>query len=186
MSKILLKLVDNALLPASLITLAKVGGVIIGEALLGTSTSFYALFLPRTTILTDTSQTQIIAQNSFSDFLMYAAAFAGCAVLLVKMIYFHQSHIKPKFILHLAHTNLLHVIQESFDLYATAFIWFFFLYAITIYLIIASLMGDISPKLAAGVSAISIILGYILIKDIEFEIENAQKKKINMRKHKVI
>lgn len=175
MHKILIKLVDDAILPAALLTFSKIAGVALAGAALNIS-AFHFLFLPSSVVITSLPQSDLISQNTFSDFVMYSVVFAGCVVILVKMIYFHQSHINPKVVLNLAQKNLLNIIQTTMDLYTLAFTWFIFLYLITFYILISAFVGDVSMQIGIILFIVSTLLGWILVRDIELEIENVTKK----------
>lgn len=169
-NRILLKLIDEAVLPAFLVLAAKLISLfgIIKIFALNFSFNTQSL-LP---ILSFENQSDLIFANTHSNFLMFLVVVAGLAWVLIRAHLTHDTHIHPNLTLKLFTLNLGGLITTSFEIYHQAVVWLLFLWFSVLIFALQALAG-ISP-LALSVFALmtGIILTGLLLWDVETEVQH--------------
>ncbi|MBN2015552.1 hypothetical protein JW766_01855 [Candidatus Dojkabacteria bacterium] len=176
MSKSLIKLIDSALLPAAVMIVGKVVGLIITNIIFnldwGIATDPNNFFSVR--IVYPTVADQITA-TSYSNLIMYLFVFTGFLFVLVQALYFHSSHITPHMIAKLATNNLLNLISDSFEIYYKASVWLVILWISFFALFINVLMERAYDWIGAVCFISSILATVMLLRDVSSEIQIAKR-----------
>jgi hypothetical protein len=163
-SKILVKLIDEAVVPALyLITVRIVSLVFISRTLnipvnLGSAGFIYA------------SQNDYLLVNSYSLLLMVLALCLGLLHILVKSLVFHDTHITPPLAAKLHSFKVQHLIQDSFHLYSQGIVWLAYLYFLVIGAGLMSIFGLLYTWVVYTSLGLTILFTYIFIYDAEKEI----------------
>lgn len=176
MSKSLVKLIDNALIPAAVMICGKVSGLWLANVLFdlewGILTDPNNFFSVK---IVYSSLAEQITATSYSNLVMYMFVFAGFLFVLARALYFHSSHITPTLIARLATNNLLNLISDSFEIYSKASVWLITLWLALIAVVINVIMGlAYGWTLALGIIC-TILATLTLLKDVAKEIELARK-----------
>lgn len=165
----LVKILDEAILPAVVLIGAKVIGLVIANLIGGftyTIESGYSA-LPWTVVYASTSEA--VTANDISNFIMYLVVFLGFCWVLLKAHFLHDTHLPPKFAGRLAKLHLFHFVQTTFEIYHQALVWLSFLWLTTLVIFIYTFSGA-SVALALIALALSSASTFLYTKDIEVEI----------------
>ncbi|OIN94480.1 hypothetical protein CO015_03015 [candidate division WWE3 bacterium CG_4_8_14_3_um_filter_42_11] len=169
LSKILLKLIDEAVLPAVILVSTKIIG--LGLINFFFHFTFEIKFFPQMILpaLVYTDSQEALLANSYSNLLMYGAIFVGFLWVIVKSIHLHETHISPKATQKLARWNLLKLLTNSYNLYHQAVVWFLFLW-IAVGILIFYSFSDLTYWWVSVASlAFNFVLTYLIIDDVERE-----------------
>lgn len=117
MSALILKLIDEAILPAVLVFSAKVASLIL-----------LARFLKLDWYLKDNALVfsrlpDFVLANDLSNLFVLLVIFLGTAVVLIRLYHFHESHITPGFLARLLESDWEILVSSSFDLFHQALVW---------------------------------------------------------------
>lgn len=174
-AKSLVKLIDEAIIPAV---------ILIAGKMLGLLAAIFFLRLPFTIAngeilkilpsvhfanLTDYT----IAEN-YSNLAMFTFAAAGTALVLIRAHFFHESHIHPKLHAKLASLNLESLIVPSYHLYHQAAIWLIFLWLSVGFLVVSALFSVTYGQIAIIAFVVVANFSWVFAIDIEKEIEIAK------------
>jgi hypothetical protein len=170
-SKILIKLIDQAIVPAVLILTVRIVSVVLISYQLGipfgiTNSGF--LF---------SSSEQFLQINSYSILAMIISITLGLTYILAKSLIFHSSHITPQTTAKVFSMKMNFFIQNSYHLYSQGVIWLSYSYLLIFVAGIMALFGLLFSWVFYVGLAITILATISLIVDIEKEIniEKADK-----------
>lgn len=175
MSNTLVKIIDNSIFPAALMVFAKFIGVIAVITLFNlpfTVTEYLDGLINPALYLSETN-VQLI--TSYSDLFMYGALAIVMSFNIIRAIFFHSTHIAPKFLIKLASNNLLGIIKSSYEIYTSSSVWLFFLWVNNILIVMNFLTGAVYLWVALAVTISSIVLTALLLNDVYREIEDVKK-----------
>ncbi|MFC1755770.1 hypothetical protein ACFLZK_00035 [Patescibacteria group bacterium] len=164
-SRTLIRLIDQAIVPAILLLCTRLASVIVVSYILGAKFIFSA----KGFIFHDPDN--YIAVNSFSTLSMVVVLGLGLTYILVKALYFHDTHVSPKLTTKLFHHKLVTLIQSSFELYSQGVIWLTYLYLVTIVTVILGMFGVIYNWITIVSGSFCVITTLLLILDIEHELD---------------
>jgi TRAP-type C4-dicarboxylate transport system permease small subunit len=116
-SKVLIKLVDQAIIPAILLLVSRVGSVLFFARYFGVPMS-----VDQTGFVFE-NEIDYILVNSYSVLLMVAILMLGVTYVLTKSLVLHDTHITPSLTAKLFSLRLSTFIQSSFDLYSQGTVW---------------------------------------------------------------
>lgn len=177
LSKSLVKLIDEAILPAVLLVGSKFASVILIATLSKSAFSFtfgrFFFFLPSLSFSTFESY---IFSNSYSNLFTYVVLAAGCAFVLLRAHFFHSSHVTPALHARLIKLRLSSLVADTFTIYHQAFVWFSFIWLFTIFLLIEAFLNIVYPWIAIVAFLISLNMSWFLIADVEEELEIWQRE----------
>jgi len=163
-SKVLVKLIDQAILPAALLVAVRIASIIF----IATFYS-YQYYIDANGFHFYSPNAYTIV-NSMSIFLMVVALFFGMLFVIVKSYFFHSSHIKPSTTAKLFSLSLDSIIKDSLDLYSETAVWISYIYLITL---VSGIMS-VSGLVYSWVFIVSLILAInstvLMILDIEKEV----------------
>jgi hypothetical protein len=172
-SKSLIKLIDEAIFPASILIFAKLFGFFIISYFFNIpiTINFKDLLgiLPSLSFENVDNYTQ--AEN-FSNIVMYIVIALGSTFIIARAHFFHESHISPNLHAKLSNLSLEKLVAPSYHLYHQAAIWITFLWLATGFLLVSTIVMKItSPIVSIIAFLISANLSWVFTRDIEREIE---------------
>jgi hypothetical protein len=169
LSRSLLKLIDEAIVPGLLVFAAKLLGLIVVNAWLNLSWdpsggSLLPLFSYR-------SPEAFALANGWSNILVLVVILTGLLLVLIRAHVFHNSHISPKVAVSLVRRQLTSLAATSWEVYHQAVVWLCYLWLALILFSLQAVYGvspwwlDICGTIAA------LLLSWLLIVDVERELE---------------
>jgi hypothetical protein len=175
MSSSLVKLVDLSLLPAALMVIGKLIGLIITVNIFSlpwTVTEIpNALLSNRPGFLPQ----DIVTASTYSDLIMYLVLAIGFSVIIVLATKFHETHIHPQLLARLSNNNLMGLVKSSFDIYHAASIWLVFIWISVGVIWVNVALGKTTGATGLLTLGTNIILTVILLQDVYQEIELSKK-----------
>lgn len=174
--KSLVKLLDEAMLPAVALIIAKMLGFLAASLLLDLPfTVQNADLLGILPTIQFESLADYIKAENYSNLAMLLVAATGSIFVLVRAHFFHESHIHPNVHAKLVSAGLQNLVAPSYHLYHQAAIWLIFLWLTTGFLLISTIILNITHPLISAIALIvSANFSWVLIMDIEKEIEISQ------------
>jgi len=175
MSKTLINLIDISLVPAALLVVGKLIGLLATiqifqlpwtiQEVPGSFFSVSPAFLAE----------DIIVASSYSDLIMYLLIALGFSFVLIQATHFHDTHIKPRMLVRLVNNNLMGLVRSSFDIYHSAAIWTIFLWMTQILIWVDVAVGKTYLWVGLTTLAANVVLTAILLQDVYREIEISRK-----------
>ena len=173
LSKILAKLIDKAIVPAILLLASRVVSIIIASKYFGIDFK-----------ITDKgfifqNSYDYIKVNSYSALFMTIMLVIGLAYVLVKSIFFHDSHIKPTMTTRLFSLKAESLIQNSYEIYTQGAVWLsysFMLLAVSGIMAMSNLMYKWVFYVVTGVTLLTTLL---FVFDAEEEIKISKDKDVD-------
>jgi len=163
-SKTLVRLIDEAILPAVLLVAAKIVGTVLVCRYFN-----LAWDLSASGIVLFSSQNYLVA-NSYSSLIMFGFIVLGLIWVLAKSHVFVENHIPPTLAARLAKRGWSSLVKTSFEAYSNAFIWLSYAWLVTLILGLQALYG-LSYWWVAGVALlVSIIATSLVALDIERDV----------------
>lgn len=164
-SRILVKLVDEAIFPAVMLLSTRLISMFLITQYLGTP------FEIRASGMLFTSLHDYVLINSYSILFMTIALAMGLVIILLKSFVFHDSHIKPEFSAKLHALRIPSLISNSFEIYSTGIIWLSYLYLLLIVSSVMALFGVIYGWVLFTILFITITSTALFIIDVEHELK---------------
>lgn len=166
-SKLLLRLIDEAILPAVLVVFAKLVSL---AALIRIFNYPWEL---KTTAVFPSLQMgthqQLLVVNSYSNLVTLVVIAAGLVWILAKAYHFHDTHVAPTMTLKLLSWNLTGLLSTSHEIYHQAVIWLSYLWLIFLLMVVHTVVGLQFVWLTAAVFAAVIFLTWLFVHDVERE-----------------
>lgn len=165
-SRILIKLVDEAIVPAIILLVVRVISVIaVGN--------YFELpvTLSASGFIYDSPEGYLLV-NSYSLVAMVSVITIGLLFVLVKSYVFHDSHIHPSLTARLFSLKLSSIIQASFDVYSQGVIWLSYSYLLTLASGVMLYFGIVFPWVFYTALILSVVSTYLLIIDVEREFKS--------------
>jgi hypothetical protein len=172
MSKSLIKLVDNALLPAAVMILGKFLGVVLTIRFFNIPSSIERNVNSIASFSTTLRAEDVQLVTSYSDLIMFSSVALLFIFVIFKAVYFHSSHIKPVLVTRLLNKNLFHLIQNSYEIYHSAVVWLLFSWLASVLTLINVIAGQTYAWIGIAAVFCNIVLTAVLLQDVFREIEN--------------
>ena len=171
-SKSLIKLIDEAIVPAVFLILAKGVGLFLAVFFLKLpfDLEFRSIFGLLPSFRFATLQGYITAEN-YSNLAMFVAVSAGAIIVILKAHFLHESHISPRLHARLISLNLERLAQSSYHLYHQATIWLVFLWLTFGFLTLSSIAKITYPQITIAAFLVAANLSWVFALDIEKEVE---------------
>ncbi|MFC1622104.1 hypothetical protein ACFL13_01830 [Patescibacteria group bacterium] len=173
-SKTLLKLIDQAILPAVILLCTRIVTIILlsyfFKISISISTSGFIFENPGDYILV----------NSYSLLAMVMLLSLGLLYVLIKAMFFHNTHITPFLTARLFSLKLSTFIQSSYEIYSQAFIWLMYIYLLTLLTWIFALFEHAHNYVFYISLLFSVVSTVFFIIDIEDELGLKSKVSIYM------
>lgn len=162
-SKSLVKLIDEALIPAIILIAAKILGVTFVNY-------FYSLsWFFQGSAITYKTMREFLLANSYSNLVMYSVILFGLSWVLIRAHYLHETHVHPKLAAQLARWNLAHLVEGTFEIYHEALVWISYLWLTTLLFGVESYFG-LSYLWVFGLSLLFACVATVLfVADVEKE-----------------
>lgn len=177
-SKTLVKLIDEAIIPAIVLVVAKILGVLLVSRIknLVFEISFKSRFLPLPTLVFSSYQ-DYVTVNSYSNLIMLIVISLGLIWILLKANLFHNTHISPRLSAHLARLRLSHLIPTTFEAYHQALVWYGFAWFTMILMAFYAYLGLAYKSFALIAFLVILNLTWFFIFDVEREIIMWQRER---------
>lgn len=171
-AKSIIKLTDEAIIPAFFLIFGKMAGLFLAISLLNLPFSIKSgeILKVLPSVHFANLADYILAEN-YSNLAMFAAAALGAAFVIIRAHFFHESHINPKFHARLVYLNLESLVAPSYHLYHQAVIWILFLWITVAFLLVSTILDITYPAISAVAFIIAANFSWIFAIDIEKEIE---------------
>ncbi len=175
MSHTLTKLIDIALIPAALLVIGKLVGLMLTINLFDLPWSLKELpggiLSVRPALMPD----DVVTASSYSDLIMYLIIAIGFTFVLIQATHFHETHINPRLLIKLSSNNLTGLVKSSYDIYHTATIWLIFIWISCGIIWLNVLTGKTLSWVAIATLVANIIFTTILLQDVYREIETSKR-----------
>ncbi len=169
-SRILIKLVDQAIFPAILLLAARVVSIIL------ISKSFGLAYEVSGSGVVFKQVGDYVLVNSYSIFIMALVLLLGLAMVLFKSFVFHDSHITPGLSAKLFSLNIPSFIQNSFELYSQGAVWISYLYLLLVVSGIMSIFGILFAWVFYATLIIAVFSTVLFVFDVDREVELSKNK----------
>ncbi|MBI3341501.1 hypothetical protein HY024_00080 [Candidatus Curtissbacteria bacterium] len=177
MTKSIVKLLDEAIIPAIALIVGKMIGLFLASVFFKLNFTIeqggVLKFLPA--IHFNDVSGYILAEN-YSNLAMLCVAALGTIFVIVRAHFFNQSHIHPYVQTKLIHFNIESLIAPSYDLYHQAAIWLTYLWLVVGFLVASTIFGITFFQISAVAFIIAANFSWILALDVQREVEISRLK----------
>lgn len=163
-SKTLVKLVDEAVLPAVVLVAAKMLSAVVVTEVLGLKWNWQNFGMVYY------STGDFLKANSYSALVMFAVILVFTLWVIFKSHVLHDTHVAPVTAVKAVSFNLTHLIQGSFELYSQATVWLSYSWLTAVLLGVLALSNLIYPWVFFLALVLSIITTVLMIMDVEREV----------------
>lgn len=170
LSRSLLKLIDEAIIPALLVFGAKLVGLAVANYWHDLSWEI-AEDASLLSLVSYRSEEAFLQANTLSNAFVLGAILIGFLWVLIRAHAFHGSHISPRLSVSLVQKKLTGLVVHSWELYHQAVIWLAFLWLALILFSIQSIYGVNEWWVVIAGTALALLFSWLLIMDVEKEIE---------------
>lgn len=164
-SRILIKLIDEAIFPAILLLATRLISMFLVSKYLGVT------FEMKGNGLLFVNVADYVKVNSYSTLFMVLAIVLGLIFIILKSFVFHDSHISPGFSAKLYALKVPSLIQTSFDIYSQGTIWLSYLYLLLAVSSVMALFGMLYGWILFVTLIATIVATAFFIMDIEHEMK---------------
>ncbi len=164
-SKILIKLIDQAIIPAMLVLSARIISVILISKYLNTEFSLDASGFAFKNI------NDYVVVNSYSLLAIIGVLSVGLFYNLLKSYIFHEDVINPGLTAKLFSLKVSSLIQNSIEIYTKGAIWISYAYLITIVTGLMSMYGHLYLWVFHTSIVLTLIATVLLVLDIEHKMD---------------
>lgn len=163
-SKLLIKLIDQAIIPALVMLSTRVVSIILVS-------NYYDIpFTVNESGFSFGTLENYVLVNSLSLLAMQGVIVLGVILVLIKAYFFHESHITPSMTARLFSLRLSSFIQASFDVYSQGAIWMSYAYLLMLVMGLMGLFGLVYWWVFIA-SVLLVVMGTVfLVLDIEEEL----------------
>lgn len=164
-SRILIKLVDEAIFPAILLLATRIISMFMVSKYLGINFEMKGngiLFI---------NMGDYVKVNSYSTLFMLIALILGLILIILKSFVFHDSHISPGFSAKLYALKISSLIQTSLDIYSQGTIWLSYLYLLLAVSSVMTLFGMLYSWVLFTALVATVLATALFIMDVEHEIK---------------
>ncbi|MCA9389805.1 hypothetical protein KC571_00185 [candidate division WWE3 bacterium] len=167
-SQVLLRLIDETIVPAILLITTKILGMWFVTILFRIDWQFS--LSATASGIEFSSHEGLLMVNSYSNLLVVIVLTFNILWLLVKAYHFHETHISPSFTLKLLSLNLTRLISTSVEVYHKALIWLSYLWLVVFLSILHSAMGVSYGWVVAVSFGVALFMTWLFINDLEREL----------------
>lgn len=170
-AKSLIKLIDEAIVPAVILIVVKMLAVLVTSYLMHfefTVTSFQIFhILPSVSFK---NSMDYITAEEYSNLAMFTTASLGTLMVLIKAHFLHNTHIQPKLQAKLIRLNLENLIAPSYHIYHQAVIWLMFLWLTVFLQVTSAVISGTNIQIAIIAAIVAANFSWILVADVEREV----------------
>lgn len=173
LSRSLLKLIDEAIIPALLVFGAKLVGLVMANTYYNLSWDTQGLF----PLISYRSSEAYAMANGFSNVVVFVVILTGFLTVLVRAHAFHATHISPRLSVSLVRMEMTGIVANSWEIYHQAVIWLALLWLSLIWFALQA-MAETSPWwLVIGGTAIAAMFSWLFVVDVEREMELGEEQR---------
>lgn len=170
--KSLIKLIDEAVIPAVGLISAKTIGLFLIAYLLNLEFTVKANdFLGLLPSVQFADAHDYIKAENYSNAAMFAFAALGTLFVLVRAHFFHESHVHPRTQIKLAALSLEKLIAPSYHLYHQAMVWLTFLWLTVGFLAISTALNITYVQISFVAFIVAANFSWVFALDVEKEIQ---------------
>ena len=168
-SKILLKLIDQSIIPAVLVVITRLVSLVL-------ISDYYNIeyTLQKNGFILDFSKDYLLL-NSYSILSIIAICTLGITFTIISSNVFHHEYIKPSVTATLFSIRMSYLIKNSFEIYTKAAVWISYLWLLTFTTGVMLFHGSIFSFVFYISTTVTVVMSVILIIDVE--------KKTNVSKY---
>lgn len=171
LSKVLLKLIDKAIIPAILLLSSRVVSIVLVAKYLGIEYKITkAGFIFQ-------SSYDYVKVNSYSIVAMMSVLLIGLGYVLMKSLFFHDSHIKPTTTSRLFSLKAQSLVQNSYEIYTQGAVWLSYAYLLLIVSGIMTMSGLLYKWVFYSILGTTLVTTLLLVIDVEDEIQISKDDK---------
>ncbi|MCA9391737.1 hypothetical protein KC614_00845 [candidate division WWE3 bacterium] len=167
-SKILTRLISEALLPAVLLVVAKVIGVLVLVKSFSIAWQLNTSSLLPDFVLHDKAATVFV--NSYSNLIVFVVVIIGLAWVLTKAYHFHDTHIKPSLILQLLSWNLTGLMTSSHEVYNKGVVWISYMWLVVLLIGVHTFLQATYLWVFVFALVASLVATWYFVADVEREV----------------
>jgi len=171
-SRILIKLVDEAIFPAILLLATRLTSMLV------VSKFFHANYEINANGVIFVNLSDYLKVNSYSTLFMILILAIGLLFIIIKSFVFHDSHISPGFSAKIYSLKMPSLIQSSFNIYSQGTIWLSYIYLILIVASFMTLFGMLYSWVLFVAIITTVISTALFVMDIEHEVKINKGKEI--------
>lgn len=171
MSKSLIKLLDNALLPAALMVVSKFIGILLTIQLFNISWTVQETPNNVFAFQTILSSQDALLVTSYSDLFMFTVLAFGFTVHILRAVFLHKSHVSLDLLTRLAHKDLLNLLKSSYEIYHGASVWLLFMWVTSILVLSNVINNFVFSWIGPVVLLVSTLLTIVFLQDVYRELE---------------
>lgn len=175
MSKSLISLVDNSLLPAATMIVGKFLGVVFLVEIFNITWSVKEYSSSIFAYTSTLHKEDLLFVTSYSDLVMYIFLAITFTWIVIRAVYFHNTHVKPELASKLVNKNMLDLVRNSYDIYHQAASWLFFTAITNAVILVNVFTGKTYIWIGIITTLYTILLTVLLLQDVYREIENIKK-----------
>lgn len=165
LSKILLKILSEAIIPAVAVFLAKILSALVLLHFYSVEFSFAA------SQIVIASRANFLAVNSYSDLFALAIITLAAAAVLFRAHFFHKTHLSPWLGHKAVSDNLEGLAVASWDIYPQSIVWLALSWLATFFFALEALLSTVYGWLPFLAALSAVNTTWLLIFDLEREIE---------------
>ncbi len=172
LSKILVRLIDKAVIPAVLLIASRVISIIIASKYFGV-----AFKITNHGFIVQNSY-DYVKVNSYSILFMIFMLVIGLSYVVIKSVFFHDSHIKPTITAKLFSIKAESLIQNSYEIYTQGAVWLTYSYMLLMVsgiMLLTNLVYDWVFYIITGVTLLATLL---FVFDVEEEMKIKKDKDV--------
>lgn len=172
LSKILARLIDKAIIPAVLLIASRLISVVIVSKYLGITFKItdHGFIVPNSYDYTKV--------NSYSVLFMTAMLVIGLFYVLIKSMFFHDSHIKPTITAKLFSIKAESLIQNSYEIYTQGAVWVSYSYMLLLVSGIMAMSNLMYKWVFYIITGVTLLTTLLFIFDVEEEIKIKKDKDV--------
>ncbi|MBU1017154.1 hypothetical protein KJ678_03285 [Patescibacteria group bacterium] len=166
------KLIDQAILPATILLATKILSLII------LNKKFNLDWQISSSGIIYSSKEDFIFANSYSSLFMFISITIGLILLTVKATQWHSTHIRPSLAARFYEKKLDFLVTDSRDIYPKSVIWLSYAWLATILMLIQNYYGLLISWISYVALFITIIPTVFIVLDLEKELSKQSNKNI--------
>ena len=170
LSRSLLKLIDEAIIPALLVFGSKLVGLVVANYwydLSWQAPSGHSLF----PLMRYGSPEAFNLANNFSNAVMLAVVFVGFVWVLIRAHTFHESHVSPRLSIKLVNLEMTGLVVNSWEIYHQAVVWLAYVWLTLLLLAGEALLGAGPWWLVLLGGMVAVLFSWLFVVDVEREVE---------------
>ncbi|MDQ6984699.1 MAG: hypothetical protein Q9M76_00175 [Candidatus Dojkabacteria bacterium] len=178
MNKSLIKVLGHTIVPAFVLVVSKLIGVIFSAEVLSSNIKFKDISDSILKSGTFVNGSDLLEINSYSDLIMYVAIASYFSLILIRSVYLHNTHVNPIHVRRLHKLNLTALIKDTYDIYHEATVGMFFLWITNTIILINTFLERTYLWVSILTLLSSLLLSIILIHDVNREIKEFNTKRV--------